>query len=271
MKIEKIKIDNWCQFENVDIDIHPRLTILTGANGAGKATLLNIINRHFGWQTEMIGTPKQDKKTGILKFISGIWSKISKNESIIPSLDVEVGEIQYEKAVKCKITIPEFVNTTYQLNFSNQQFIQGIHIPSHRPIYKYQKVDSISTKLITKQQAYDQYNNSKINRFTSYGGGPSENYHIKETIISLATFGYGNQVVSKNENAISLFEGFEKILTQILPPKLGFQKISVRIPEVVLETKSGEFSLDAVSGGFQLHEQTGDVEVDGSYLIRAKY
>lgn len=31
------------------------------------------------------------------------------------------------------------------------------------------------------------------------------------------------------------------------------------------------FGLDAVSGGFQLHEQTGDVEVDGSYLIRAKY
>src|SRR5690606_7957246 len=146
-------------------NIHPRLTILTGANGAGKTTLLNIINRHFGWQTEMVGTPKQDKKTGALKFLSGIWNIITNKESLIPTFDIEVGEIIYRKGTSCKITIPEFVTTTYQLNFSNQQFIPGIHIPSHRPVYKYQKVSNISTELITKEQAYNKYNSSKVNRF----------------------------------------------------------------------------------------------------------
>ena len=34
-----------------------------------------------------------------------------------------------------------------------------------------------------------------------------------------------------------------------LPPTLGFNRVSIRIPEVVLETDTGDFSLDAVSGG----------------------
>lgn len=35
----------------------------------------------------------------------------------------------------------------------------------------------------------------------------------------------------------------------MLPRSLGFQKLVVRIPEIVLETASGEFSIDALSGG----------------------
>ena len=251
MKIDRIKIDKWRQFENIELNLHPQLTILTGSNGAGKTTILNIINRHFGWQTEIVGTPKQDKKTGNLKFLSGLWNLFGdKDEKTaqIPNSQVSVGEINYDNKIVCKLTVPEYVSTTYNLNLNNQQGVVGLHIPSHRPVYKYQKVANISTQLITRQQAYNQYNNTKRNRYNGAGGN-SENFHIKETLISLATFGYGNQVVSKNEIAISLFEGFEEVLKKILPPKLGFEKISVRIPEVVLVTKSGDFSLDAVSGG----------------------
>ena len=49
--IKSIKIDSWRQYENINIDFHKQLTILTGANGAGKSTILNIINQHFGWLT----------------------------------------------------------------------------------------------------------------------------------------------------------------------------------------------------------------------------
>ena len=45
------------------------------------------------------------------------------------------------------------------------------------------------------------------------------------------------------------FEGFEKILAQVLPSTLGFRKILIEMPEVVLDTNSGKFSFDAVSGG----------------------
>jgi len=72
---------------------------------------------------------------------------------------------------------------------------------------------------------------------------------IKETLASLAIFGYGNQSVSPNENAKKLFEGYINILKIVLPPKLGFQTISVSVPEVILCTKTGNFPIDAVSGG----------------------
>ena len=46
-----------------------------------------------------------------------------------------------------------------------------------------------------------------------------------------------------------LFEGYEKILKQVLPPKLGFKQIQVTSPEVTLCTETGNFPIDAVSGG----------------------
>lgn len=72
---------------------------------------------------------------------------------------------------------------------------------------------------------------------------------IKETLASLAIFGYGNQSVTPNDNARKIFEGYVDILKIVLPPKLGFEKISVVVPEVMLCTKTGNFPIDAVSGG----------------------
>lgn len=54
------------------------------------------------------------------------------------------------------------------------------------------------------------------------------------------------------------------MLKQVLPKSLGFRRITIRLPEVVLDTDTGEFSLDAVSGGvsaiidmsWQLHMAT---------------
>ena len=131
----------------------------------------------------------------------------------------------------------------------NQQQVQGIHIPSHRPNYKYQNVPNISTVAISKQTAYNNYRSVKHQRHQGGNVPKSETYFIKETLISLATFGYGNEIVNKDEEAIRLFEGFQDVLRDVLPPKLGFQKLAIRIPEVILITKSGEFAIDAVSGG----------------------
>ena len=38
-KFDELVIDDWKQFKKISIKFHPRLTILTGANGAGKTTI----------------------------------------------------------------------------------------------------------------------------------------------------------------------------------------------------------------------------------------
>ncbi len=247
--IESIKINSWRQYQDIDIKLHPRLTIITGANGAGKTTLLTLISRHFGWPSNLVGTPKKDKKTGVLKFVSDFWKSITNDERSIPQNQNKVGEIEYSNRIKGNILVPDNVGSTYQPQIMNQQQVQGIHIPSHRPNYKYQNVPNISTVAISKQTAYNNYRSVKHQRHQGGNVPKSETYFIKETLISLATFGYGNEIVNKDEEAIRLFEGFQDVLRDVLPPKLGFQKLAIRIPEVILITKSGEFAIDAVSGG----------------------
>ncbi|MCT4666221.1 MAG: AAA family ATPase [Flavobacteriales bacterium] len=249
---KKIRINTWRQYENIDIDFHPRLTIITGANGAGKTTILGLLNRHFGWPSQLVGTPKKDKKTGRLKFFSDFGKDLFSSESSNVNRNNQnvVGNISYINGTNTNIMVPTQVGSTYGIQFSSQQPISGFHIPSHRPIYKYQNVPNISTQAISKQMAYQNYRSVKHQRYQGSSSIPkSETYFIKETLISLATFGYGNQIVSRNDEAVRIFEGFQDVLKNVLPPKLGFEKISIRIPEVILETKSGEFAMDAVSGG----------------------
>ena len=47
----KLILNNWQQFESIDIDIHDRLTIVTGANGCGKTTILNLFSIHVHTRT----------------------------------------------------------------------------------------------------------------------------------------------------------------------------------------------------------------------------
>ncbi|WP_426726995.1 AAA family ATPase, partial [Curtobacterium flaccumfaciens] len=59
---KRLVVEGWRQFESIDIAIHPRLTILTGANGCGKTTLINLFARNFGVHREYLATPKVDKE-----------------------------------------------------------------------------------------------------------------------------------------------------------------------------------------------------------------
>lgn len=126
---------------------------------------------------------------------------------------------------------------------------RGLFVTSHRPVYVYQRVAEIPTQLDARDQLFQLYMNDLRSRFAPRTTVQSASYQIKRALISLATFGYGNQAVERNNDAVRTFEGFQDVLRMILPPSLRFVRLQVRLPELVLITRTGDFAFDGVSGG----------------------
>lgn len=248
---KKLEISHWRQFENIDIDIDEHITILTGANGAGKTTLLGILNQHFGWTPTLLATPEREESTGAIKFFTGMWKSWFSSD-VEKKNWVDVGTICYIGHDPVSIQIPKEAGSRYNLNFSSNVQVKGMHVPSHRPVYSYKEVESIPTKPKSKEDYFNEYNSNVIDKFSNTSDflkNISPSYLLKQSLIGLATFGYGNNHVVANREYAELFEGFQEILKSLLPKSLGFKHLEVRIPEVVLVTDSGDFSIDAASGG----------------------
>lgn len=243
-----LRLKDWRQFAEVDLRFHSQLTVLTGANAAGKTTLLGLLARHFGWETQLVGTPARRKRGGPLSFFTGIWQRRQVGSE---GQTVQIGEVTYSDGSVAHLTVPDFLGPTaaFQVGFDRLQGIRGLFIPSHRPTFAYSPVTEIPTTLFDRQQILEQYLTEVRARSTGSHTAHTPAYRLKEALISMATFGYGNRAVDENAETVALFEGFVEILRKVLPPSLGFERLSIRMPEVVLETRSGDFPLDAVSGG----------------------
>lgn len=247
MRFQSLTIQGWQQFRDISLQFHPRLTILTGANGSGKTTVLRFLARHLGWQLQQLRTPRKDRKSGVFSYIASLFD----NDSALDTQGtVEVGAISYSSGRTSAIRIPSIDDQAlYQPTIDQPENIQGLFLPSHRPEFSYNKIDNIPTRPKLSTHAF-QTVQSALQALQQGGSGRPSSYHMKEALIGLAIFGFGNEKVDANDEARHLFESFERILGIIMPPELGFQSIEVRdSTEIVFITRSGEFLMDAVSGG----------------------
>ncbi|MGC9462044.1 AAA family ATPase [Vibrio genomosp. F10] len=249
MKFRKIKFSEWQQFEKIDIDLSNRVTVLTGANGSGKTTILNQLARHSGWQFNSLSTPKEDKATGIVKFISRIFKSKEK-------IDSNLGSIEYENGSQASLIIPQNSNAAqYGISLQGQQHIPCFYIPSHRPIFRYQVLGNIPTAKKNKQNAFDEVSNVNKQRYQGQNG-QSASFLMKNTLIGWAINGYGvnnngKVIMPKDSEQINNFEGFQAVLKKILPATLGFEELEIRNMEIVFVCNGGsdEFLLETASGG----------------------
>lgn len=244
MYFKKIKINDWQQFQNIEIDFHERLTILTGANASGKTTILNLLARHCGWDAKSLATPKKDLKTKIWTWLNGITDFLTENEE-----ENTKGELHYNEG-KSLLKVPKQQNDAqYNIKIEGQQEVKCFFIPSHRSVFRYKKVTQIPTEsTIDKKQAFNKVWDSNKNRYNNGSDTPS-NFFIKEDLLCWNIFGQGNKDMDPNEKLLSYYDGFQDVLKKILPKTLGFEKISIQNSEVVLICKSGNFIIDASSGG----------------------
>lgn len=247
MYFKKLQINEWQQFQNIEIDFHDQLTILTGANGSGKTTILQLLARHCAWDLKSLATPKKDTQTKIWKWLTGIVDFLAENQQ-----EISKGEIQYSEGEKALLGIPaqqQQDNAEYNINIKNQKEVKCFFIPSHRSVFRYKKVTQIPTEsTIDKKQAFNKVWNSNKNRYINGSDTPS-NFFMKEDLICWSIFGQGNKDMDPNERLLSYYNEFQSVLKKILPETLGFEKISIQNSEVVLICKSGNFIIDASSGG----------------------
>jgi len=250
MYFKNLEINSWQQFERINIDFNSRLTVLTGANGSGKTTLLNILSKHSGWTMNSFATPKQDISTKVIKYITRWWQGTNKsNETII-------GKILYQNNNQADIVIPNQNNAQYQVTIQRQQTLKCFFIPSHRSIFKYQKMENIPTQKKTKENAFNEIFQTTKKRFSNqnqnYVQNPENNsFLMKSTLIGWAIQGYGNQAMVKDQELIDNYEGFKKILKKVLPKTLGFKNFEIRDMEIIFICNNGEdeFLLETASGG----------------------
>ena len=247
MLFKNLKIQGWRQFKDIDIDFHPRITIITGANGAGKTTLLRILSQHFGWSIYQLATPKISSSDGGIRYLTGILKRLTPRTD--GAHQNSIGTLDYDNGVTAQIVVPEQASVQYNIQLHNQQPVVGLHINSHRSVQNYQQITSIPTNAMGAEQAYSNYFNEVMQKYHGSYTQSSPTYKMKEAIISMATFGPGNANVQGNPILAKLFLDFKHILGKLLPATIGFKDISVRIPDLVLITDSGEFVIDAASGG----------------------
>lgn len=261
-----LSLRRWRQFENIDIDLHPRLTVFTGANGSGKSTLLSILegNLQGGSKENYLATPLSEKETeGSAFSFSTLFSRLNpfaRNEE--QSDPNQIGKIEFGDGSSVLISLPSPENIQYQLQFSQPAKINGFKIGSHRPAPKYQHVQDIPVSGISPKAAFDYFRQSstsyevgqKIHRGNTAITNPIS--PLKQSLIAFALQGSSNQDVTAVREVEGLFRQFQNTLQKILPKEIKFLKLDVRPPEIVVMTETGDFPIDGSSGGLMSIIQT---------------
>lgn len=250
MHFKFIEISEWQQFSNIAIEFHDRLTVLTGANGSGKTTILNLLAKHYGWDVASLATPRKEKKSGIIQFFSRVFN--GENKSDMP----KIGRIEYSDNSSTDLRVQNTNEAQYQIQIPQKKDIKCFYIPSHRSIYRYQPLANIPTKKKNKNSAFQEVSNVVKKRYFAGNERQSECFFMKNTLIGWAIQGYGVQSSSKiimppDHEQISNYEGFQQVLRKILPKSLGFKELEIRNMEVVFICNDGrdEFLLETASGG----------------------
>lgn len=168
---------------------------------------------------------------------------------------VDIGTLTYGTGATTPIRVPLNESaenrSEYDLDMPSQQAADGMYLTSHRLVSgNYIPVTEIPTFFTDAESLFQQFTNEvKVKWLNSYSGS-SPQLALKKALIAAAVFGNSeNEYVDNNPLARDIWRGFLTILRQVMPPTIGFRRIRVRMPDIIIETDTGDFILDEASGG----------------------
>lgn len=246
-QFQKLILRGWRQFDDVSIEFHPKLTIITGANGSGKTTLLYVLAQHFGWDRAFTSAPSRIA-LGKYKYLNSTY-KTYRTDNVYPPDQEPIGRLHYSDGGQAEIVVPNSGSVQYSLAISNKAPVQGIHISSHRPMPQYRRVTSVPAEPMLPELAFEQWLHESRTQWLGAYSKSSPLLRMKEALISMAAFGQGNDRIQGNEIVQAALRGFVDVLRRILPATLGFKDLSIRMPDVIFMTETGDWPIDDASGG----------------------
>lgn len=227
--ISHLHVQNWRQFSGIDLSFHPKVTILTGANGTGKTTLLNILAPHFNWSAQLLTRQGQG---GVLQNTH------------------EIGDLNYTNGGRSPLILNHGAGVSNSpLAIPQMQTVPGIFISSHRSVSGYQPLQALPPKFSEWEVLQQQFTSELQVRYSGGNSQFSPLYRMKEALISAAMYAYGSPAVRPNSSARELWEGYQEILKRFLPRSLRFRELQVEDAEILLVTEGAQFPLEAASGG----------------------
>ncbi|WP_341769919.1 AAA family ATPase [Brucella anthropi] len=267
MRFQSIKVHAWRQFRDVQIQLHPKLTVLTGPNGSGKSTLLSLFSRCMENSSiePFLATPIRDRKTGVSRYSLRTVNRsakkhIDENEAIVNS--EVIGEITLNSGTVANLRVDDNNRLQYEVFVEGPTNVPGFMIGSHRAQPRYQEVKVLPVSGISPNEALQYFFQSQRHYFRGdmyrRDGRSITNpvAPLKETLIGFAAFGEDNKNMKAVPELVGLFDKFQDILRKVLPTEIGFQRLEVRSPEIIIVSKTGDFPLDSASGGLMSIIQT---------------
>ncbi|PTA67691.1 AAA family ATPase [Deinococcus arcticus] len=231
MKIERLSVRNWQLFRDINIDFHDRITFLTGVNGTGKTSICKVIAAFLGHD---------------VKFIQ--------SEDPVNLPESKIAEITYGGSYfEIKKSFRYGESYSYSLNVSNHanSTFKGAYIKSNREAYTATSISSVRAGPAIESSMIK----SLVNPSYKPLDGEKEIIEnvplrgMKDSILSWAVFGFGNQYVNPNITYQVYLNEFIDILRLAIPEEIKFRTLEIDKEDVKVVTDLGRFSIDSASSG----------------------
>ncbi|HZO92483.1 MAG TPA: AAA family ATPase [Candidatus Baltobacteraceae bacterium] len=235
--LKSLSLGGWRQFDDITIAFHERLTIITGENATGKNTLMHLLGNAVGWDIPLASAPNLLRS--VARFFGDVWRSFRSTPQDTPNVDVtQIGEIVLARLGTLQVRLYEGKDDTLRTRLEPITRLPGIYIPSHRPLFAPATPVAVRRRGLSLPEMFDEY---QMRVRPAWTGERVERQGGAVSFLRVAL----NLMDAKDA------QSFEEILRGVLPQSLGFDKLRMDHAgnRVLLETTTGSFDIDTVSGG----------------------